>query len=271
MDAYTAFAQVYDLFMEDIPYDEWCEEITKILRMYGIEDGIILDLGCGTGQLTRRLAARGYDMIGVDGSAEMLGIAQREEILRKAEGAEEPGRCDILYLLQDLMEFELYGTVRAVVSTCNTLNYILTEEDLATVFSLVNNYLDPDGLFYFDLHTDAWYRGIEEDTIAENREEAAFIWENSYDRESRLNCYDMTFFIPDAIPEDGVFRRYTEQHLQKGWRIGEIKEALKKAGLILLRADDADTGGAADENSETIVVLAKESGKNPGGKDSENV
>ena len=144
MDAYTSFAAVYDTFMDNIPYEEWKSYLEELLKEYGVQDGLVLDLGCGTGTMTELLASQGYDMIGVDNSEEMLAKAIEKRV--------ESGQ-NILYLLQDMREFELYGTVRAVVSVCDSMNYILTEEDLLQVFSLVNNYLDPGGIFVFDLNT----------------------------------------------------------------------------------------------------------------------
>ena len=138
MDAYTGFAEVYDMFMDNIPYETWCEYLTGLLKEQGVTEGLLLDLGCGTGTLTRLLAAEGYDMIGVDLSDEMLEIAmdhQRE----KPDG--------ILYLLQDMREFELYGTVRGIVSICDSMNYLTEYEDLVQVLRLANNYLDPGGVF----------------------------------------------------------------------------------------------------------------------------
>ena len=114
MDAYTSFAEVYDMFMDNIPYEDWCGYLTSLLKEYGINDGLVLDLGCGTGTLTELLAKEGYDMIGVDVSEDML----QEAIEKRAESG-----LPILYLLQDMREFELYGTVRAVVSICDSLNY----------------------------------------------------------------------------------------------------------------------------------------------------
>ena len=116
MDAYTGFAEVYDTFMDNIPYGEWCRYLTGLLKKYGVEDGLVLDLGCGTGSVTELLAEEGYDMIGVDNSEDMLQIAMDK---RAASGR------DILYLLQDMRDFELYGTVAAVVSICDCMNYIL--------------------------------------------------------------------------------------------------------------------------------------------------
>ena len=138
MEAYTSFARVYDTFMDNVPYKEWADYLGKILKEYGIDDGLVLDLGCGTGSMTEMLASSGYDMIGVDNAEEMLEIAMEKKV--------ESGH-DILYLLQDMREFELYGTVRAVISACDSVNYITDDEDLTEVFRLVNNYLDPEGLF----------------------------------------------------------------------------------------------------------------------------
>lgn len=143
MGSYESFARVYDLFMDNIPYDEWCSYLIELLKEYGIEDGLVLELGCGTGNVTERLFNAGYDMIGVDNSMDMLEIAMEKK---------EENKKDILYLLQDMREFELYGTVRAVVSICDSMNYILDYGELVQVFSLVNNYLDPGGIFIFDLN-----------------------------------------------------------------------------------------------------------------------
>ena len=141
MEAYTSFARVYDTFMDNIPYEEWCEYLTGLMREYGVRDGLVLDLGCGTGNMTELLAKAGYDMIGADNAEEMLEIAM--------EKRDKSGH-DILYLLQDMREFELYGTVRAVISVCDSVNYITEPEELQEVFRLVNNYLDPKGVFIFD-------------------------------------------------------------------------------------------------------------------------
>lgn len=124
MGAYEKFAQVYDLFMDNIDYEEWADYITDHLKKYGIEDGLVLELGCGTGTMTGLLADRGYDMIGVDNSGEMLAEAMEKRM--------ESGQ-DILYLQQDMQEFELYGTVRAIVSVCDSLNYI-TERGTSSGF-----------------------------------------------------------------------------------------------------------------------------------------
>ncbi len=249
MEAYQSFARVYDLFMDDVDYGTWSRFLTEKLKKYGIRDGLVLDLGCGTGKMTELLSAAGYDMIGVDGSPDMLEEAQEKKL--------ESGR-DILYLLQDMREFELYGTVRAVVSCCDSLNYILEREELLQVFRLVNNYLDPGGLFCFDFSTEEKYRQIGEDTIADSREEGSFIWENYYDPEEKINEYDLTFFLRE---ESGLYRKFEETHYQRAYTLPEIKELLEGAGLKFLEAHKGYTEGTPGADCDRILVIAREQGK----------
>ena len=247
MEAYTSFAQVYDLFMDNVPYEQWSCRIRELLSEYGIDSGLLLDLGCGTGKLTRLMEQKGYDMIGVDNSFEMLDIAK--------EHSDE----SILYLMQDMREFELYGTVRAVYSACDCINYILEEADLAEVFSLVNNYLDPKGIFIFDMNTAYKYREfLAENTFAETREEGSFIWENYYDEEDEINEYDLTLYIKE---EKERFMRFQETHYQRCYSLEKIKELLKKAGLEFIAAFDDYSKEPANEESERVVIVARESGK----------
>ena len=248
MDAYTGFAEVYDLFMDDIPYAEWCGYLAGLLEEYGIQDGLVADLGCGTGKLTRLLAGRGYDMIGIDLSGEML------EIAREKSGPEE-----ILYLMQDMREFELYGTVRAIVSICDSMNYLMGREELVRVLGLANNYLDPGGIFIFDLNTPYKYETVlGEQTIAENREAGSFIWENYYDPEERVNQYDLTLFVRQ---EDGLYRKFEETHFQYAFGLEEVKQAVREAGMELVAMYDAFTREPVREDSERVYVIVREQGK----------
>lgn len=251
-DIYQGFARVYDMFMDNVPYEAWRDYLVKELKRAGITEGLVLDLGCGTGKMTRLLADCGYDMIGVDASEEMLMLAREAD----CDGS---GR-DILYLLQDMREFELYGTVRAVISVCDSMNYLMQEEDLRTVFSLVSNYLDPGGIFIFDLNTIYKYEHLlAERTICENREEGSFIWENYYDEEERVNEYDLTLFVREESSLDGeLYRRYEETHFQRAYDPKAIKRLLKEAGLLFAGAYDADDGGEIREDSTRIYIIAKE-------------
>jgi len=250
MEAYTSFAHAYDIFMSDIPYQEWCGYICGILEEYGIADGLVLDLGCGTGNLTGLLEQKGYDMIGVDMSADMLEIAREKQAV---------SNLNILYLLQDMREFELYGTVRAVVSICDSLNYIMSEAELLQVFRLVNNYLDPGGIFLFDLNTIYKYRDlIGESTIAENREQCSFIWENMYYEDEQINEYDLTIFQEE---EPGLYRKFEETHFQKAYSLKTVQKLLVEAGMQFETAYDAFTKEPPNEKSERIYIIARERGK----------
>ena len=292
MEAYTSFAYVYDTFMDNVPYGEWARHIREKLCEHGVTDGIVLDLGCGTGTMTERLAGYGYDMIGVDNSEEMLELAME----KKTESG-----YDILYLIQDMRGFELYGTVRAVVSVCDSVNYITEPDELEEVFRLVNNYLDPKGIFLFDFNTVHKYRDVIGDsTIAEDRGVCSFIWDNRYYEKEQINEYDLTLFIAEdfnpmenayvsertadsedaLLSEEGagdledtmfseeeggengsLYRRYTETHYQRGYTLAEIQELLERAGLVFIEAYDADTKETPNDMSERICVIARENGK----------
>lgn len=248
MDAYHAFALVYDRMMEEIPYEQWCAFVTEQLQGFGICDGLMLELGCGTGTLTELFSARGYDMIGVDSSEEMLG----EAIVKREQSGSR-----ILYLNQDMREFELYGTVRAIVSLCDTMNYLTNYEELVTVCRLANNYLDPGGIFLFDLKTDHYFKSIGSQSFSDADEEVSYIWDNEYDEDARINSYALTLFIQE---EGDQYRRCEEYHEQYAFSPEEVKAALEEAGMIFVAAID-ETGANAGPDTDRIYVIAREQGK----------
>ncbi len=256
MDAYTSFAAVYDTFMDNIPYEEWKAYLEELLTEYHVQDGLVLDLGCGTGTMTELLAADGYDMIGVDNSEEMLEIA-RDKQIQSGHG--------ILYLLQDMREFELYGTVRAVFSICDSLNYITDPQELKQVFRLVNNYLDPGGIFIFDFNTEYKYKEVLGDqTIAESREDCSFIWDNYYYEEERINEYELSLFLKDEFlseTEENIYRRFQETHFQRAYTLDEIQRLVEESGLQFVAAYEAFTKEVPSDASERIYVIAREQGK----------
>lgn len=274
MEAYTDFAKVYDTFMDDTPYEEWAKYIAGLLKSYAAvkakptgkkqdnadkmrmdavssERKVVVDLGCGTGTLTELLSEAGYDMIGIDNSQEMLNIA----LAKKEKSGKE-----ILYLQQDMREMELFGAVGAVISVCDSLNYLLEEEDIRKVFMLVNNYLLPGGIFLFDFNTVYKYETVIGDTtIAENREDCSFIWENYYNAEAQVNEYDLTIFAK----EGELFRRFMETHYQRGYTPERMRTLLEEAGMKFVTAIDADTHGEITAESERIYMIAREAGKEP--------
>ena len=248
MEAYSSFAQVYDLFMDNVPYEEWSRYLISLLKEYQVTDGTVVELGCGTGKMTRLLADAGYDMVGVDNSAEMLEIA--------GERQEEEERNDILYLLQDMRELELFGNIRAIVSVCDSMNYILEPEDLKKVFELVKEYLAEDGVFIFDLNTVHKYRDLMgECTISENREESSFIWENYFYEDQDINEYMLTIFRKQADSE--LYERTEEAHYQRAYDMDTLKRLIEKNGLALVSFLDEDMKQMPNETSERIYVIVQ--------------
>lgn len=254
------------------------------------EANIVVDLGCGTGKLTEILADRGYDMIGIDLSEDMLGIAQERRM--------ESGR-DILYTLQDMRDFELYGAAGAMVSVGDSINYLLEEADLEAMFRCVHRSLLPGGIFVFDFKTVHLYRDVIGDrTIAEDRGDCAFIWDNYYDPETCINEYDLAIFVAaagsagpaglddtpgndgeTAVPEacghagagdedyqadeadevsDGsLFRRFDEVHRQRGYTPDQLRAAAERAGLVWIDMQDVTTGGPVDDNTERAMAVVR--------------
>ena len=278
MEAYTDFASVYDTFMDETPYEEWAEFLHSLIKEYGIskplehaeqertktreaenseesseaaldsEKNLVLDLGCGTGTLTELMYRKGYDMIGVDFSQEMLNIALDKK---------EKSGSNILYLCQDMRELDLYSTIGTVISACDSVNYLLEEDEVIETFRLVNSYLYPGGVFIFDFNTVYKYEQVIGDTtIAENREDCSFIWDNFYHEDEHINEYDLTIFVKEGKEE--LFRKFEETHYQRGYTLEEMKTFVEKAGLKFVQAIDADTHGEPDEVSERIYVIAQE-------------
>lgn len=256
MEAYTDFAYLYDIFMEDVPYEAWAQLIMSLMNTYGEGIHKVVDLGCGTGVITRMLAKAGYEMIGIDLSSDMLSVAA-------SSGDEDDN--SILYINQNMSAFELGENADAFISVCDSINYLIMDDDILGCLKSVKNYLNKDGLFIFDFNTIYKYETVIGDTtIAENREECSFIWENFYSTEDHINEYDITFFtkvsdVPENIndPDEGLFRRFSEVHIQRGYDLEEIKHFLQEAGLRFITAIDENTHKTPTEESERIYVVAR--------------
>ncbi len=270
-NAYDALAYVYDELMDNIPYTEWCEVLDEMIQKYGVskpvlkeagddkeeaeltqeqilasEKNLVVDLGCGTGTLTNLMYKKGYDMIGIDSSPAMLEVAQQK---RDDKGYE------ILYINQDMRDLDLYSTVGTVYSVCDSINYLLKDEEVVRTFKLVEKFLYPGGLFMFDFNTVFKYEKVLGDTtIAENRDDCAFIWENYYDDETHINEYDLSIFLEQDEP--GIFKRFTENHYQRGYTLGQMHVFLQKAGLKAVLVRDSDTGNEPAYDSQRIFVVA---------------
>ncbi len=246
MEAYSGFASVYDLFMEDVDYDSWIEYIKKIWEMHGLKPELVTDLGCGTGTVSVKLAKEGYDVIGIDSSVEMLDIA--------SEKASEAG-LDILFLNQEIPEFELYGTVDSIICLMDTMNYITDEADFISALKWANNYLNFGGLFIFDVNTEYKFKNIlGSNTFSEVKDEAAYIWENTYDEAEKINEYYVNFFVKN---ESGSYDRIEECHYERAYSRDEIEKYIEMSGLKLLDVFDAYTFDPPKENSSRLFFVAE--------------
>ncbi len=246
---YGSFAKVYDKMMDEVPYEEWMEYIEEIFARFKVKPEIVLELGCGTGNMTNLFAKKGYETIGIDLSEEMLAIAREK-------AAEE--NLEVLYSCQDMRDFELYGTVGCVVALCDSINYIIEEDDLLEVFRLVNIYLDPKGLFVFDMNTEHKFKNSMSDNIfAQALEDCAYIWENYYYEEEKINEYKITLFIED----NNSYKRSEELHYEKAYSIDTVVNLLKKAGMTVEGVYAEQSFLYPDEKTERIYFVARENGK----------
>lgn len=243
MESYTDFAYIYDkLIGQD--YEKWADYIEEIFKLNNKSPKLVLDLGCGTGSITNILAKRGYDMIGIDMSVDMLNVA-REKAMEQ--------ELDVLYLCQDIREFELYGTVDAIICTLDVLNYITEPQDLEHIFALVKNYLNPDGMFIFDINTEYKLKHILGNNTFVNDENGVFYtWENEFS-EGVSNQY-LTFFAED---ENGMYHRFDETHIQRAYKSSEIREMLVKNGLDFIANYKVLTFKKADDMCEKEVIVSK--------------
>lgn len=265
MEVYTSFAQVYDALMDDIPYDEWCEYVEELLKEYRVEDGAaILELGCGTGNITRRLAGRGYRMLGLDLSEEMLSIAMEKQLhMYDSPGAEldfsRQAACDskpVLYIRQDMKEFTIGECVSVIISLCDSMNYMLDEQELLAVLKRVKEHLVSSGIFIFDMKTPYFYQDICGDNIfAEDREDVSYIWDNCFDEERRINEYALTLFVPYRGDASNLWQKFTEFHYQRAYEIHEVKKVIRESGLNLLAYYEAFTHQKPGKKAERIYYI----------------
>jgi SAM-dependent methyltransferase len=218
---YTDFAYCYDRLMKDVDYSRWADYIEELFRLHSLKPSLVLDLGCGTGSFCLEMAGKGYDMLGIDLSADMLACAKAKSV--------EKGR-DILFLNQDMTGFELYGTVDAIVCLIDSMNYITYKNDLKRLFKLVRNYLNPGGLFIFDINSEYKFEKVLGSNVYHRVEEdVAYIWQNSYDRSRRLCRFDLTVFVGRGHS----CSRFDEVHHERAYSTAELEGLVRDSGLRL--------------------------------------
>lgn len=247
--AYEAFAGVYDALNEDADYDALFCRIHDILRTRGVSSGIVADLGCGTGELTLRLARAGYDMIGVDASTEMLSVLR--------EKAWETGQEGLLLLCQDIVSLDLYGTVRAAVSSFDTLNHIGPFPRFCAALRRAALFLEPDGVMVFDLNTPYKHEVLLADHVYEIEADDAYcVWRNRYDAAARCTHISVEITYPDLSEHD-------EEHFDEYfYSLDEVRDACARAGLRMEQvADGEDFGAPRPDSARYLITAVKATGE----------
>lgn len=256
-DGYRALARVYDRLNAEIDYQGWADFVESCFARYlERKPELLLDLACGTGSMTLELAARGYDMIGVDASEDMLCVAY--------ERAAERETPSPLFLLQDMRAFELYGTVGAVTCCLDSVNYLLTEADVRDCFACVHNYLDPDGLFLFDVNTPYKFRHVygdnayileDEWTDEDGENRAAYCgWQNHYDTETGVCEFELSVFEQDG---DGRYERADELQRERCYGEATLRDLLEETGFEWLGIFDGWDFSEPRKTSERWYIVAR--------------
>lgn len=249
MSSYNEFAEVYDLFMEDVDYNSWCGYIEDIFDLYGVKPLRILDTACGTGNITIPMAARGYELCGLDQSCNMLSIAES-----KAREAKQK----IRFLNQDMTRMELREKYHAVLCMCDGVNYILSEDCLKSYFDSVYKSMENNGLFIFDISSYNKLRyTVGNNTFHDEKNNSHYIWNNNFDEASDTVEMELIFFVPKG----SLYRKFEEHHVQKAYKNDYLTGLLKSSGFESIRIFDGFSFNEPDENSERIFFVAKHKAK----------
>jgi 2-polyprenyl-3-methyl-5-hydroxy-6-metoxy-1,4-benzoquinol methylase len=246
--SYHLMARLYDQFMEDAPYDKWIEFTEFLIKKYNVTKPKMVDLGCGTGEVTVQLAKK-YEIIGVDYSSDMLTIAEQKAT---------ENNVVINWINQDLRELEGLSQINLAVSYCDVMNYITTEAEVQKVLTNVANLLEEDGIFVFDVHS---MRHIEEDlienTFADVTDDNAYIW-FCYPGDNKGEMFhELTFFASSG----DNYSRFDETHHQRTFPLSVYQELLKECNLQILDiyADFSIENDFSEENADRIFIIAQKS------------
>ncbi|MDX9917745.1 MAG: class I SAM-dependent methyltransferase [Gudongella sp.] len=244
MQNYGKFSELYDYLMDDFDYKLWAEYIREIFAKYNMNTKSILEMACGTGNLTSELLELGYFVDAFDKSEEMLALARNK--LRKYKRAR-------LFSL-DMTHYNMNKKYDAVISACDSINYVLVETELLKVFKNVYEHLEPGGVFIFDINSEYKIKNILGDNVfLEDRGNTFYTWENRFNPETNIVEFLLTFFTSD----DGInYTRFDELHKERAYSLEEVTKTLIDAGFQRIEALDAFTFIPANEHSERINFLA---------------
>lgn len=221
MNSYGFLAGCYDELTYDVRYAAWADYIEKHFKRRGLPGRTILDLACGTGSLTLELARRGYEMIGVDLSPEMLSEA--------AEKNQDVEGIAPIFLCQSMDKLDLYGTIDACVCCLDSVNYVTDPNKLKKAFARVYLFLMPGGLFLFDVNTAEKLQGLDSQVFLDETEDAYCVWRAEYSKRSRICSYFMDIFQLDQ--KTGQWDRGEELHQERAYTVDELTGFLTSAGF----------------------------------------
>lgn len=260
MRSYREFASVYDRLMEEMPYAEWLIFARRCFEKYGMPKSVV-DLGCGTGNISIPLAKSGFEVFGIDLSSDMLAIARSKWDEPPSSIGTGGGAGSIRWLQQDMRDWDLPRPVDAVISFCDCLNYLTEPEDVVSTLRQTYAGLAPGGLFVFDVHAPRTLeKYAEEQPFVYDEKDVAYLWTSEYDAEDRIIRHDLTFFVRDESAPgaaSGLYRRFTESHAQRAYDPDWIAERLKAAGFELLHRSADFEWDAPSEDSERLFYVAR--------------
>jgi 2-polyprenyl-3-methyl-5-hydroxy-6-metoxy-1,4-benzoquinol methylase len=245
--SYEHFAYLYDELMQDAPYDEWVRFVKEKLQTYHVDSKSLLDLACGTGELTVRFAKEGFSVTGVDLSADMLAVAQAK--------AQEEG-LHIPFFEQDMVNLEGHGEFDIIGIFCDSLNYLKSDNDVIHTFTNVHNHLKDDGIFFFDVHST--YKISEvfiNQTFALAEDHLSYIWESFAGESQNSVEHELSFFVLDEL--SGKYNRFDEIHYQKTYPVQQYSDWLQESGFEVLEICADFETIEPQSNSERIFFIAR--------------
>lgn len=243
MSGYGRFSHFYPLLMGQVDYEQRADYLASVFRRYGQQPGCLLDIGCGTGRMTRLLAAKGYEMVGIDASAEMLSLAREQT----------PAQTEILWICQDIRELDLYGTAQGGVSTFDCLNHLTGDGDLKDFFGRLRYFLEPGNLFVFDVNTPYKHQTLLGDhTFVYDTPEVYCVWQNQTDRETLATTMTLDLFVP----RESGYERFTEQVKERGYTRSQIERAAAPWFSVVDVFHDM-TFDPPQEDSERVIYVMK--------------
>ena len=245
--SYGVFSEFYDALTANVSYDTVSQVLSSLLTRYGKSRGLLLDLACGTGSVSVRLAQKGYEVIGVDLSPEMLSEAQN-----KAYSAGQ----NILFLCQDMTALDLYGTVDAAVCTLDGLCHLPNEESVFAALQKVSLFMNPGGVFLFDVNSVYKHRAVlGNNTFVYDTDDVYCVWQNTLLSDGVTVQMDLDFFEP--VSDKGDYVRQSERFTERAYPKETLEAMLKKAGFTVLDVFDGYSGKPAHDTSERLLFAVR--------------